>query len=163
MIEVKENPMTTIAIDTRHHALDPLNADEITAVRDHLVAEGRLKDRVRVAYLGLKEPAKNLLRDGVTRPARQARVILIDTATGETTDVVVNLTTRETESAVTVDPMVAGQAPVLLEEFDAIEEILAADQGWRAALATRGLTPAAVRVAPLSAGNFDYEGEEGRR
>ena len=138
MIDVKENPMTTIAIDTRQHALDPLNADEITAVRDHLVAEGRLADRVRVAYLGLKEPPKYLLRDASTRPARRARVILIDTATGETTDLVVNLTAGETETAVTVDPMVAGQAPVLLEEFDAIEEILAADQGWRAALATRG-------------------------
>ena len=32
--------MTTIAIDTRQHALDPLNADEITAVRAMRKASG---------------------------------------------------------------------------------------------------------------------------
>ncbi len=163
MIDVKETTMTATAIDTHRHALDWLDADEITSVRDHLVEQGRLTDRVRVAYLGLQEPTKAQLRDAAVRPDRRARVVLLDTATGETTDLVVNLTARLTESAVAVDPAVTGQAPVLLEEFEAIEEILAADEGWQASLADRGLTPDQVRVAPLSAGIFDYEGEQGRR
>jgi primary-amine oxidase len=96
-------------------------------------------------------------------PNRRARVILLDTGTGATTDVVVDLTAGATVATTAVDPALVGQAPVLLEEFAAIEEILAADDGWRAALATRGLTPDRVRVAPLSAGIFDYDGEEGRR
>ncbi|MDL9981290.1 primary-amine oxidase [Microbacterium candidum] len=145
------------------HPLDPLSAAEITAVRDHLVAEGRLGDTVRVAYLSLKEPTKAELRDTERVPHRRARAILLDTATGDTTDLVVDLTAGETVSAVAVDPELSGQAPVLFEEFDAIEEILAADEGWRAALASRGLEPHDVRVAPLSAGIFDYEGEEGKR
>ncbi|WP_197060936.1 primary-amine oxidase [Microbacterium mangrovi] len=147
----------------RTHPLDPLDAAEITAVRDHLVAEGRLGDTVRVAYLGLKDPAKAELRDAGSRPNRRARVILLDTATGDTTDLVVDLTAGETIRATAVDPALVGQAPVLLEEFAAIEDILAQDAGWIEALASRGLEPGDVRVAPLSAGIFDYEGEEGKR
>jgi Cu2+-containing amine oxidase len=145
------------------HPLDPLSAAEITAVRDHLRAEGRLDDTVRVAYLGLKEPAKAELRDCDLVPSRRARVILLDTANGETTDLVVDLSAGETLRATAVDTALVGQPPVLLEEFAAIEEILAQDAGWVAALASRGLEPGQVRVAPLSAGIFDYEGEEGRR
>ncbi len=145
------------------HPLDALSAAEITAVRDHLVAEGRLGERVRVAYLGLKEPAKAELRDPSSAPHRRARAILLDTGTGETMDLIVDLTAGETVAAVEIDPTLVGQAPVLIEEFEVIESILAADEGWRAALATRGLAPDDVRVAPLSAGIFDYEGEQGRR
>ncbi len=153
---------TTVAIERRTHPMDPLSAEEITAVRDHLVEDGRLGDTVRVAYLSLKEPAKALLRAGGDVP-REARAILLDTATGATTDLVVSLTERRIVGETAVDPALVGQAPVLLEEFAAIESILAADDGWRAALAARGLTPDQVRVAPLSAGIFDYEGEEGKR
>ncbi|WP_251438485.1 primary-amine oxidase [Microbacterium sp. USTB-Y] len=153
-------PETATSVAT--HPLDPLSATEITAARDHLVAEGRLGESVRVAYLSLREPAKSVLRSGGPVP-REARAILLDTATGATTDVLIDLRAGTTISAVDVDPALSGQAPVLFEEFDAIEGILKADEGWRSALASRGLTPDDVRVAPLSAGIFDYEGEEGRR
>ncbi|GAA4341843.1 primary-amine oxidase [Microbacterium rhizosphaerae] len=159
--------LLTIPTVRRTHPLDALTADEISAVRDHLVDEGRIGDRVRFAYVGLHDPAKRELRAWAAEPSavphRRARVILLDTSTGATTDLVVDLTAGATVAATDVDPALVGQAPVLLEEFAAIEEILAADDGWRAALATRGLTPDDVRVAPLSAGIFDYAGEEGRR
>src|SRR5215204_5700060 len=85
------------------HPLDPLSAEEITASRDHLVAEGRLTGSVRVAYLSLKEPQKAILRDASWTPDRHARAILLDTATGETTDAVIDLTNHRTVSATTVD------------------------------------------------------------
>lgn len=151
-----------VATAQRTHPLDPLSAEEITAVRDHLVAAGRLGDTVRVAYLSLKEPEKALLRAGQEVP-REARVILLDTATGDTVDLVIDVASGQVVSDAEIDPTLVGQAPVLFEEFEAIEHILAADDGWQAALATRGLRPDQVRVAPLSAGIFDYEGEEGRR
>lgn len=152
-----------ITAEVQHgHPLDPLDADEILAVREHLVAEGRFGDSVRMAYLALKEPEKALLRAGAAVP-REARAILLDTATGDTVDLVVDLSAGRTVSAASVDPALVGQAPVLFEEFEAIEEILAADEGWRAALASRGLATHEVRVAPLSAGIFDYDGEEGKR
>ena len=153
-------PETATSVAT--HPLDPLSAAEITAARDHLVGDGRLGESVRVAYLSLREPAKAVLRSGGPVP-REARAILLDTATGATTDVLIDLGAGTTVSAVEVDPALSGQAPVLFEEFDAIEGILKADEGWRAALASRGLAPDDVRVAPLSAGIFDYDGEEGKR
>ncbi|MET0780069.1 MAG: histamine oxidase, partial [Microbacterium sp.] len=154
---------TTVDTERRTHPLDPLSAEEITAARDHLVAAGRLGDTVRVAYLSLKEPAKELLRGAAAHPSRCARAILLDTATGVTTDLVVDLERGAVVSETDVDSSLVGHAPVLIEEFEAIEAILAADEGWIAALSTRGLEPHQVRVAPLSAGIFDYEGEEGRR
>lgn len=152
----------TIITQRRTHPLDPLSADEITAVRDHLVGEGRLGETMRVAYLSLREPSKARLREGSDVP-REARVILLDTATGATSDLVVDLTAGRTIVDTGIDPTLVGQAPVLFEEFESIESILAADEGWRTALASRGLTVDEVRVAPLSAGIFDYDGEEGRR
>ena len=104
---------TTVAIERRTHPMDPLSADEITAVRDHLIEAGRLGETVRVAYLSLKEPAKARLRVGDDVP-REARVILLDTATGATTDLVVSLSEERITAETAVDPELVGQAPVLL-------------------------------------------------
>ena len=69
-------------LDQRAHpvGLAALQAGDAHA-RDHLVAEGRLGESVRVAYLSLREPAKSVLRSGGPVP-REARAILLDTATG---------------------------------------------------------------------------------
>ncbi|WP_018134897.1 hypothetical protein [Acaricomes phytoseiuli] len=146
--------MTTVVteIEGQSHPLNPLSAEEIAAVRDHLTAAGRLTETVRVTYLSLKEPAKNemrRLREGGAAPARQARAVLLDITTGETWDVLVDLSHRVTVAETLVDPELVGQAPILLEEFDVLEEVLAADPDWAEALATRGLTPGQVRIAPL--------------
>lgn len=153
---------SVVATAQRTHPLDPLSADEITAARDHLIAAGRLGETVRVAYLSLKEPEKAALRAGADT-TREARAILLDTATGATSDLVIDIADGRIVAEADIDPALVGQAPVLLEEFEAIESILAADEGWQAALAARDLRPDQVRVAPLSAGIFDYDGEEGRR
>ena len=160
--------MPTTQRTTTRHPLDALSPDEIVAARDLLAAAGRLGETVRVAYLGLREPAKAELLahlEGRTAeaPHRRARAITLDTATGIQLDVDLDLDAGTIDALREVDPRTEGQAPVLIEEFAAIEEILAADEGWRAALAARGLEPARTRVAPLSAGVFDYEDEEGRR
>ena len=63
-----------------------------------------------------------------------------------------------------VDPVVDGQPPILLEEFVAVDEIVKADDGWREAMARRGITELdLVRRCPLSAGDFGIPGEQGRR
>jgi primary-amine oxidase len=66
-------------------------------------------------------------------------------------------------SAYTLDPAVDGQLPVLEQEFEAVERVLANDARWLESLSSRGLDVAQVRVAPLSAGFFDYPNESGRR
>ena len=60
--------------------------------------------------------------------------------------------------------MVDGQPPILLEEFIAVDEIVKADPGWAAAIRKRGITDLdLVRPCPLSAGNYGFAGEAGRR
>ena len=66
-------------------------------------------------------------------------------------------------SAVELDTAVTGELPVLEEEFEVVEALLAADERWLKALAARGLDVSKVRVAPLSAGVFEYPEEKGRR
>ena len=70
---------------------------------------------------------------------------------------------REVVSAVELDTAVTGELPVLEEEFEVVEALLAADERWLKALAARGLDVSKVRVAPLSAGVFEYPEEKGRR
>ena len=62
-----------------------------------------------------------------------------------------------------LDTSVTGELPVLEEEFEVVEAILATDERWLKAIADRGLEIAKVRVAPLSAGVFGYPDEKGRR
>ena len=73
------------------------------------------------------------------------------------------MTGREVVSAVELDTAVTGELPVLEEEFEVVEALLAADERWLKALAARGLDVSKVRVAPLSAGVFEYPEEKGRR
>ncbi|GAQ59784.1 primary-amine oxidase [Streptomyces scabiei] len=149
------------------HPLAPLTPGEITAARAVLARAGLLGDTRRFAYLGLEEPEKDVLRAHAPGDPvdRRVRVMLHDTAGAPAHDVVLSVTRGEIDSDRTLDPVKDGQLPILKEEFDLIEEILATDEEWTGALAGRGLTPARVRVAPLSAGVYadEYPGESGRR
>src|SRR5919109_1509138 len=69
----------------------------------------------------------------------------------------------EVVSSRELDPPVDGQPPIIDAEFELIEDILNADDGWIAALRTRGIEPASVRAVPLSAGVYDEPEEVGRR
>ncbi|GAA5167811.1 MULTISPECIES: primary-amine oxidase [Amycolatopsis] len=135
------------------HPLSPLTADEITRVRHVLADAGLLPESARVAYLGLEDAA----------PERTVRVLLHDLADPGGRDVLVSLAAGTVSEERKLDPAVDGQLPVLDEEFALVEEVLAADERWLAALAARGLDVAKVRVAPLSAGVFEYPEETGRR
>jgi primary-amine oxidase len=141
-------------------------AREISAVREILAEAGIWSESTRVAYLGLVEPARGTHgRAAVGHAAvdRRFRAFLHDTAGARPHDVTVSVTRREVDNDVELDTAVTGELPVLEEEFEAVEEILNADERWLAALAARNLDVAKVRVAPLSAGVFEYPEEKGRR
>jgi len=148
------------------HPLARLTADEIRAARALLDRHDLLGPTVRFALLALEEPPKEVVLaytpgDEVDR---QVRAVLLDVATGESRTVVASLTHGEIRSVVRHDPGRDGQPPVMLEEFAAVDEIVKADPGWRAAMERRGITDLdLVRPCPLSAGNFDLPGERGRR
>jgi primary-amine oxidase len=144
------------------HPLTPLTAEEISTARQVLDDAGLLPDTARVVYLGLEEPPKEALYGG--QPAdRVVRVLLHDVAARGGHDVLVSVTAEKVVSERRLDPAADGQLPVLDEEFGLVEQILATDERWLAALAARDLDVADVRVAPLSAGVFEYPEEVGRR
>lgn len=134
---------------------------EITAVREILVEAGRWSETTRSAYMGLVDPPRGSAGDGPVD--RRFRAFLHDTSGARPHDVVVSVTQRSLVSDVELDTSMMGELPVLEEEFEAVEEILNADERWLTALGARGLDVAKVRVAPLSAGVFEYPEEKGRR
>ena len=145
------------------HPLEQLTAQEIHEARRILAEAGLVADTTRFAYLGLIDPPKSALQEDAIDAVRLVRAMLWDAAQSRSLDVRLSLTTGRVLERRELNPAVDGQLPVLLEEFGLIEDILAEDPQWNAALAARGLTPAQVRVAPLSAGVFEYGNEEGKR
>ncbi|MET8865137.1 primary-amine oxidase [Nonomuraea sp. NPDC004580] len=147
------------------HPLDPLAAREIDEVRRILREEGLLTDTVRVAYLGLEEPPKeDVLAYRPGDPAgRRARAFLLDLATETSQDVIVDVTAGKVAARTPIDPLTDGQVPMLDEEHALVRRVLKEDAGWAKALAARGIDPAGVYVAALSAGHYGLAKEEGRR
>ncbi len=135
-------------------------AEELQKVRTILSDAGLFGDSIRVAYLGLLDPPRGARSEEADR---RFRVFLHDISGAAPTDVIVSATQEAIESSVTLDTALTGELPVLEEEFGAVEELLTTDARWLAALAARGLDVAQVRVAPLSAGVFEYPNEKGHR
>ncbi|MGR6965036.1 primary-amine oxidase [Geodermatophilus sp. URMC 61] len=153
-------PVTT---PTATHPLEQLTADEVTTARQVLTDAGLVADTTRFVYVGLEEPEKGSLSGDAPSLDRRVRALLHDVARPAARDVVVSVTQREIVSDRALDAATDGQLPVLDEEFALVEEVLSTDERWLAALAARDLDVADVRVAPLSAGVFEYPEEEGRR
>ncbi|MBG6055223.1 primary-amine oxidase [Salinibacterium sp. CAN_S4] len=139
---------------------------EFESIRDIVTASDVFTPTTRFAYVGLEEPHKlDVLAyqsGSGPVPDRQARVMLLDMATGHSTDNIVSLPLSAVISTHVLDGS-RGQLPILIEEFDAIGPIVAADQRWVDALAARGCTVDSVMCVPLSAGYYDFPEEEGRR
>jgi primary-amine oxidase len=158
--------MTVRAPAQAAHPLRRLGADEIRLAKALLVDHGLVGEHTRFAYLGLEEPPKAevlAFREG-DPVDRRVRAILLDTATGGATDVVASLTRGTVDASAEIDTGRDGQPPIMLEDLVAVDQIVKADPGWRAAMARRGVTDLdLVRPCPLSAGAFGIEGEAGRR
>jgi primary-amine oxidase len=158
--------MTVRAPAQAAHPLRRLGADEIRLAKALLVEHGLVGEHTRFAYLGLEEPPKAevlAFREG-DPVDRRVRAILLDTATGGATDVVASLTRGTVDASAEIDTGRDGQPPIMLEDLVAVDQIVKADPGWRAAMARRGVTDLdLVRPCPLSAGAFGIEGEAGRR
>ena len=159
---------TTAAGTAAPHPLDPLTADEIRRARTIVEKSGNVNDSTRFPLITLLEPPKDEVlahRPGAA-VTRRVLVIVIDLATGDTHEGVVSLTSGELDEWVQVPTAVPpfGQAPIMLEEFDLVAEIVKADPQWREAIAKRGVEDFdSVFVAPLSPGQFGHEDEAGKR
>ncbi|MFD1213169.1 primary-amine oxidase [Arthrobacter sp. GCM10027362] len=138
-------------------------AEEIIRVRQILADAGLAGGNIRFAYLGLVDPPRRSAEDGAGPVQRRFRAFLHDISGGAPKDVTVSVTEGRVESVRELHTGETGELPVLEEEFAVVEEILARDERWLKALADRNLDVAKVRVAPLSAGVFEYPEEKGRR
>ncbi|MFI6047419.1 primary-amine oxidase [Nocardia sp. NPDC051321] len=155
--------MPTLTPERADHPLALPTEAEIAEVRAVVAAAGLIAPTTRFVYVGLDEPDKYEVYQWSGALDRRFRVLLHDIDRPNAVDLVVSLSRRAVLSQRTLDAIIDGQLPVLDEEFELVEAVLSTDPGWLAALAARGLDVAEVRVAPLSAGVFDYAGEAGRR
>ncbi|WNG81184.1 primary-amine oxidase [Mycobacterium sp. ITM-2016-00316] len=147
------------------HPLTPLSAEEIRAVRRIVDERGLLTDSVRFVYVALEEPHKKTVQAFAAGDPieRQARVLLLDRATGLGSALVVSVTQGKVMTLENVDAAVNGHVPILDQEFEDIEAFLLECPEWLTAMNKRGLNPTDVRAVPLSAGVFGHEDEVGRR
>jgi primary-amine oxidase len=113
--------------------------------------------------LTLREPPKNLVLRGEPKQdiERQAFAVLLDNATGTTSEVVVSLTA----SAITSwTPRPGVQPGIMLDEFFEVEQALKRDPAFQQALRKRGVTDFdLVMVDPWAAGNYGAKTENQRR
>ena len=76
----------------------------------------------------------------------------------------VSLTQGSVVSARVLDTAAEGQLPIIDSEYHLVEEIVAADPDWQAALGRRGLTDMTkIRIAPITAGAFRAPAEDDAR
>lgn len=136
--------------------------EEIEAVMAVLRREGLFTDTHRIAYLGLLDPPRGAQRAEVSHD-RRFRVFILDSTGGTPRDAVVSAARGELLSNRELDSSVDGEFPVMEEEFAVVEAILAEDPQWLEAIAKRDIPIDEVRVAPLSAGVFEYDDEVGHR
>ena len=138
------------------HPLESLSPDEITAAAAIVRAAGLLTDTGLVARITLHEPAK----DGAP-PPRRADVTIVPGPTADLVEAVVDLGSSSVVSSVAVPDA----RPALLFE-DSLLSIVALHEhdGFKAALAKRGITDLAkVQIDPWPAGTFGIAHEAGRR
>ncbi|MBN9199789.1 MAG: tyramine oxidase, partial [Microbacterium chocolatum] len=148
------------------HPLTSLTEEEISAVRDIVVSLDFFSESTRFVYMGLEEPHKQEVLawqagEGA-KPDRQVRVMLLDLASGHSTDSIISLGNGTVLRTDVIDGSV-GHLPTIDTEYDIVSDVLMADAGWIEALDRRGVPVDQVKVVPLSAGFYGYPEEEGKR
>ncbi|GAA2170796.1 primary-amine oxidase [Agrococcus versicolor] len=145
------------------HPLDRLTIAEIERNRALVLDAGHDETATAFMLVNLVEPHKSAVLDGSSTERRVATVVM-DRRDGTVTELVTELVAGVLESSRVVDVVAEGQPPIVDEEFERVETLLRANEGWVAAMARRGIDDVSlVRVSALSAGRFDLPGEEGLR
>lgn len=152
--------MTETAARTGNFTLQ--TPEELEAVMAVLREAGLFGETSRIAYLNLLDPPRGAQRAEVSED-RRFRAFVLDVKGGRPVDAVVSATRRELLSSRELDSSVDGEFPVMEEEFEVVEQVLAENPEWQEAIAKRDIPIEEVRVAPLSAGVFEYEEEKGHR
>ena len=151
------------------HPLDPLTSAELSTGRAILVAAGLLGETVRCAQVLPVEPDKDVVASFTEGDPIERRVhyVLLDTATGAASEVIVSVTGNEVveRESLANDQAPYGQPQYLFDEYDRAAEIAKASPEWQAAMHRRGLGDRIELAfcAPLAPGFFGRDDETGRR
>ena len=145
------------------HPLAALSPDEINAAVALARADGRVPEGSKFAYVGLREPDKELVRS--FRPGepveRQVRLVVVPDADARVLDLVVSVTGGRVVSFVERDDV---RPALLFEESFGAMVALYEHPDWQAALRRRGIDDLdSVQVDPWPAGAFGEPHEERRR
>ncbi|MBZ5750561.1 primary-amine oxidase [Metabacillus rhizolycopersici] len=155
-MQITENTKVT-------HPLEPLSGREITEAVKILREKKNPSANVRFAQVLLNEPNKEVVinfNEG-DPIEREAFIILLEPDTNETFETVVSLTRKDIVLWERIPDVRPG---FLLDEFDAVEELVVNDPNYQAALLKRGVTDSSlVMVDPWSAGHFNINEDEGKR
>jgi primary-amine oxidase len=151
------------AAASHRHPLDPLGPDEIASAVAIVKKERALPDTTRFVNVTLLEPAKRSVVEPRPREpvARQAFLVLLDTATARGYEAVVDLGARTVDR---YEPLALGVQPsITLDEFVECEEAAKRSAEFRAALKKRGIDDVGlVMVDAWSAGHYGNEPAEDR-
>jgi len=145
------------------HPLDPLNPEEIRFAVATLRESKKLPESYRFVTVTLNEPAKSLVLHpgGAGNIAREARMIMLDRASGTGYEAVVDLTSR---SVARYEALPKGvQPPIMMDEFGECEVAARKSPAFRDALKKRGIEDLSlVMIDAWSAGHYGNEPEEDR-
>jgi primary-amine oxidase len=145
------------------YPLDPLIPEEIQLAVATLRDVQKLPESYKFVSVALNEPAKALIlhpkADAVI--PREARIVLLDRATGTGYEALVNLSAR---SVLRFEALPTGvQPPIMLDEFGECEEAAKKSPAFREALKKRGVEDMSlVMVDAWSAGHYGNEPSEDR-
>lgn len=155
-----------IATGEAAEVLLPLTSAEFLKVQELVTSLPQSSLDTRFAYVGLVEPDKRdvlAFASGTgSKPARQARVLTLGMRSGAEHDIRIDVDAG-TVVAVTEIPGDKGRVPILDEEFQRVDRILAESAEWAAALTRRDVHVRDTVAVPLSPGYYPELGEyEGR-
>ena len=154
------------AEDRVRHPLDPLRPEEIRLAAASLRDVQSLPDTYKFVSIALNEPSKArvLHPKADALIPREARLVLLDRATGTGYEATVNLSSR---SVARFEALPKGvQTPIMMDEFGECEEAAKKSPEFREALKRRGVEDMSlVMVDAWSAGHYGNEpaGDRGRR
>ncbi len=119
------------------HPMDALAPDEINTATRILRDAGKLADTSLVVSMTLQEPPKSEVRGWLKGEAFSRHAFAVVLAGGKLGEAEINLDARKLSSWTMIENR---QAAITIDEIMAVGDILKSDEGWRAAMAKRGIT-----------------------
>jgi primary-amine oxidase len=146
------------------HPLEALTAEEIEVAVAAVRATGRIGDAALFAAVTVAEPTKDELAAFEAGSAPVARRVHLTVVPGPACDLIEAVVDVEAGEVIAWDDVADARPAMLFEEAFIAMAALAEHDGWRDAMARRGITDLSkVQIDPWPTGSFGVAAEDGRR